>query len=185
MANCQNNMRYGRQGNMYMQRPSWNMQRNTSRMEAERRAEEARRNVNSDTCGCRAGQREERREDRSGCGCREEHRGERTGCGCKEEHREERREERTGCGCREVRREECREEKSGCGCGEDQHRNRKEEERGCGCGREDRLFGLPLAMAYVPWQRWNSIYDVCEALQRGTIFEELDKPFLGRGGCNR
>ena len=42
-----------------------------------------------------------------------------------------------------------------------------------------------LAMAYVPWQRWQEIYDVCDGFQRGTIFRELDKPFHGKGGCNR
>jgi len=42
-----------------------------------------------------------------------------------------------------------------------------------------------LAMAYVPWQTWRDIYDVEKALQRGTIFCELDKPFLGKGGMRR
>jgi hypothetical protein len=41
---------------------------------------------------------------------------------------------------------------------------------------------MPLAMAYVPWQQWQNIYEPCRALERGTIFEELDKPFLGKGG---
>lgn len=49
----------------------------------------------------------------------------------------------------------------------------------------DKLYGFPLAMAYVPWQSWCNIYDVEKGFHRGTIFEELDKPFLGRGGCNR
>ena len=48
---------------------------------------------------------------------------------------------------------------------------------------DPRLF--PLAMAYVPWQRWGDLYCACKALQSGTVFEELDKPFKGRGGCNR
>ena len=59
---------------------------------------------------------------------------------------------------------------------------------GCGCNpckNEDPLYGLPLAMAYVPWQSWREIYKECKALCVGTIFEELDKPFRGRGGCNR
>lgn len=106
MANCQNNMRYGRQGNMYQQRSScvnqWQMpvQRDTKRCGEERVAEQ--RN---------------------------------TGCGC-EHHRED-------------------------------------------------LAEMPLAMAYVPWQKWRDIYDVCEGFQRGTIFAQLDMPFKGRGGCNR
>lgn len=44
---------------------------------------------------------------------------------------------------------------------------------------------MPLAMAYVPWQQWQNIYEICQGFQRGTIFEDLDKPFHGRGGCNR
>ncbi len=44
---------------------------------------------------------------------------------------------------------------------------------------------FPVVMAYVPWQRLTNIYeDLNEALENGTIFPELDKPFLGvRGGC--
>ncbi len=36
-----------------------------------------------------------------------------------------------------------------------------------------------LAMAYVPYQPWENIYDSDIALSRGTIFQGLDKPFLG------
>lgn len=46
----------------------------------------------------------------------------------------------------------------------------------------DALAGMPLAMAYVPWQMWRRIYDAEKALCQGTIFEELDKPFRGIGG---
>lgn len=49
---------------------------------------------------------------------------------------------------------------------------------GCGC---DKDIDMPIAMAYVPWQRWNNIYEPCKALMRGTMFPELDKPFLGGG----
>lgn len=42
-----------------------------------------------------------------------------------------------------------------------------------------------LAMAYVPWQTWRDIYEVEKALEHGTIFRELDMPFLGRGGAKR
>ena len=41
----------------------------------------------------------------------------------------------------------------------------------------------PLAMAYVPWQTWNKTYDLDKALQIGTIFPCLDKPFMGRCVC--
>ncbi len=46
----------------------------------------------------------------------------------------------------------------------------------------DALAGMPIAMAYVPWQIWRKIYDDEKAFCRGTIFEELDKPFRGMGG---
>lgn len=39
----------------------------------------------------------------------------------------------------------------------------------------------PLAMAYVPWQSWNQTYDPPKALDRGTLFPELDLPFFGGG----
>jgi len=51
------------------------------------------------------------------------------------------------------------------------------------CSMHDLLNGMPIAMAYVPWQKWCNIYPAEKALYRGTIFEDLDKPFLGIGGC--
>ncbi len=39
---------------------------------------------------------------------------------------------------------------------------------------------LPLAMAYIPMQKWRDIYDPEVALERGTVFAELDKPWLGK-----
>lgn len=47
----------------------------------------------------------------------------------------------------------------------------------------DKLSGLPLAMAYVPWQEWEDVYEIGYGFQKGTIFQQLDKPFLGKGGC--
>lgn len=41
---------------------------------------------------------------------------------------------------------------------------------------------FPIAMAYVPWQYWNEQYELNKALQAGTIFPELDKPYLGLRG---
>ena len=37
-----------------------------------------------------------------------------------------------------------------------------------------------LAIAYVRWQELSTIYEPEEALNKGTIFPELDKPFYGR-----
>ncbi len=41
------------------------------------------------------------------------------------------------------------------------------------------LDSLPLAMNYVPMQQWKKIYDPDVALCRGTLFEQLDLPFIG------
>ena len=43
------------------------------------------------------------------------------------------------------------------------------------------LGTLPLAMAYVPSQKWEDLYETQTALERSTIFRALDKPFLGKG----
>ena len=44
---------------------------------------------------------------------------------------------------------------------------------------DPRLF--PLAMAYVPWQHMENVYEnLEEALCVGTLFPELNKPFQGR-----
>lgn len=45
-------------------------------------------------------------------------------------------------------------------------------------GRED----FALGMAYVPWQQWRDLYTPDRALCVGTIFRELDMPFL-MGRC--
>ena len=41
------------------------------------------------------------------------------------------------------------------------------------------LGSLPLAMAYVPMQQWNSAYMPAEALIHGTLFPDLNLPFEG------
>lgn len=38
-----------------------------------------------------------------------------------------------------------------------------------------------LAMAYVPFQRFCNLYPPERALEAGTLFADLDKPFLGGG----
>lgn len=38
---------------------------------------------------------------------------------------------------------------------------------------------ISLAMMYVPYQRFEKLYDGEKALSRGTLFEELDLPFYG------
>lgn len=44
---------------------------------------------------------------------------------------------------------------------------------------------MALAMAYVPWQRFDQVYEPDKALKYGTIFPELNKPFLGKRGVAR
>lgn len=39
--------------------------------------------------------------------------------------------------------------------------------------------GRPLAMVYSPVQEWQALYDNETGLAKGTIFKELDFPFLG------
>ena len=55
----------------------------------------------------------------------------------------------------------------------------------------DRTWGLrsyPLASVYAPLQEFRELYDRPTALKHGTLFAELNLPFLGKtvnkGGCN-
>lgn len=41
---------------------------------------------------------------------------------------------------------------------------------------------MPAAMAYVPWQQWRQTYPMEKGFSRGTIFPELDLPFV-MGRC--
>ncbi len=50
------------------------------------------------------------------------------------------------------------------------------------------LENHPLASVYSPIQHWRELYEPDEALERGTLFKELDLPFLcgdtnAGGGC--
>lgn len=58
-----------------------------------------------------------------------------------------------------------------CGCRMD----------GCDIGTEH-VDKMAPGMSYVPWQKWEDIYCMEKALERGTIFEQLDKPFMGGRG---
>ena len=49
----------------------------------------------------------------------------------------------------------------------------------------DALGGMTIAMAYVPWQLWRDVCDTEKGFCGGTIFEELNKPFLGAGGVRK
>lgn len=41
----------------------------------------------------------------------------------------------------------------------------------------------PIGMTYVPMQQWRELYQPDEGFHQGTIFKELDYPFLGRRMC--
>lgn len=43
---------------------------------------------------------------------------------------------------------------------------------------------LPLAMAYVPWQKFHKIHELDKAMEAGTIFYELNQPFCGKRGIH-
>ena len=45
----------------------------------------------------------------------------------------------------------------------------------------ENIDDFPIAMAYVPWQKWNETYSAEEALEKGTVFPELYLPFRGKG----
>lgn len=44
---------------------------------------------------------------------------------------------------------------------------------------------MPLAMAYVPSQTFKTTFELCKALEAGTVFPELYKPFCGERRCCR
>lgn len=53
------------------------------------------------------------------------------------------------------------------------------------CTNDAQVIVYPsLAMVYIPNQEFRELYDADTGLSRGTIFRELDKPFVGRGGCS-
>ena len=43
---------------------------------------------------------------------------------------------------------------------------------------------MPIGMGYVPWQQWNQIYPLEQGFRRGTIFPELDMPFVMGRYCS-
>ena len=52
---------------------------------------------------------------------------------------------------------------------------------GCDIGTEPVDHMAP-GMSFVPWQKWEDIYCMDKGLERGTIFEQLDKPYIGGRG---
>lgn len=56
--------------------------------------------------------------------------------------------------------------------------NRMEDES-CAPNRSPLPAAPVVAMAYIPFQQFNTVYEPEQGFNRGTIFPELDKPFLG------
>jgi hypothetical protein len=60
---------------------------------------------------------------------------------------------------------------------------------GCGSsvGSKNGLVGKPLGSVYAPLQDFGDLYEPQKAIERGTLFAELDLPFEGKtvkgGGC--
>ena len=89
-----------------------------------------------------------------------------------------------GCDRSADRSDSCPEREMPC------HDNSRDEYMG-GCLRRDegcnshsgtKSWGLedyPLASVFAPLQSWKELYDAETGLSRGTIFKELDLPFLG------
>lgn len=78
----------------------------------------------------------------------------------------------------------------GCGCGNCDHEQGHDHGHDCGhrecyegCGEGSWGLGEhPLAMVYAPCQEFRALYDPATALNRGTLFTELDLPFGGAEG---
>lgn len=88
------------------------------------------------------------------------------------------------CGC------DAKRESKNCGCGC--------EGNCCDCEKKDRKCVMnamratecmPLGMAYIPYQEFESLYEWDKAFCQGTLFCDLDKPFLvtdcAQGGGRR
>ena len=60
-------------------------------------------------------------------------------------------------------------------------RDGERDDRNCECDLSA-SSQLPVTMGYVPLQKWCNTYDTQTALCRGSLFPELDKPFLGSRG---
>lgn len=61
----------------------------------------------------------------------------------------------------------------------------------CGCvgadtprTAEEQCAAMVVAMAYVPWQQLDTVYEPENGYPRGTIFPELDKPLMVGGSCH-
>lgn len=123
----------------------------------------------SGKCGCREGTETVSVESNERRGCK---------CGSRCEMRNSSDNARSGNTCGGSR----------CGCANNAEGRKEDRENDCSCALDMRLAGSPLAMVYSPDQEWRELYTDEEALSRGTLFKELDKPFYPgckTGRCSR
>ena len=87
-----------------------------------------------------------------------------------------------GCGCKPMK--PCRKEHE-CGCGNTSPSN------DCSCNKtdcftkRDDVDDMQIGMAYVPWQEYENVWDGCDGIHHGTIFEDLALPFKCDQCCKR
>lgn len=75
--------------------------------------------------------------------------------------------EKTDCNGKEEKSEDYRHQTSGCNMDS--------------CNQATApVDSMMVAMAYVPWQQWGDTFDYEKSLMYGTIFEDLNKPWMGR-----
>ena len=85
---------------------------------------------------------------------------------------------------------------SGGSCSQNGLSERLSAQSGCGCQMNEPqrsgwgLKNYPLAMVYSPLQEFDNLFDTDIALSKGTLFSELELPFMGesvyksgKGGC--
>jgi len=129
---------------------------------------ENRRRTNAGNCGCRtAGHRDAHLSDN----CRSEridnacNRNSLSECQCDNENRERRNDHIDNRNHAYGNNRHCREDYDNGNTSCDS------------CVKDDRMKHFRLAMAYVPFQEWEKIYEDEAALARGTLFEALDLPW--------
>ena len=115
----------------------------------------------------------------SGCGCRDANmdRSARGNSCSRCNTNMERSAMENSCGCRNMNMERNAME-NGCNCRSQNMDKDKTGQRSCGAS-SDPIMGMPVGMGYVPMQQWGCVYSVDEGLSRGTIFPDLELPFLG------
>lgn len=143
--------------------------------DADDRSNRYRRDTDPRSSGYRTPPTRGGREDRRDCGCdittgaSPVSNGRGSNCGCGQDTRDTR-----GKGCADYSGESC-------AC--------PDCDNGYRCGGHG-LFGRPLAMVYSPVQEFCRLYELDKALEKGTLFSDLDLPLTAvqnntKGGCCR